>query len=279
MPVFGMGTWKMGGVRVRDPHNDDAADIKAIQNAIEAGVTHIDTAESYAEGHTENLVGQAIEGYDRSTLFIVSKASKENHRYSDLHRSAEASLKRMKLDYLDLYLLHAPSHIIPMEETMRALDDLVDQGLVKNIGVSNFTVHQLKVAQSFTKNKIVANQLHLNVMYRETERAGLVEYCQQNDVMFIAWRPLQMGVVLQEGRDLLGQLATKYNKTPAQIAINWLVSQENIVTLSKVSQPGHLQECLGAISWHIKPEDIELIRKTFPNQQLVSDAVPLKEWE
>jgi diketogulonate reductase-like aldo/keto reductase len=278
IPVFGLGTWMMGGDRLRNPQNNDQADITAIKNAIEAGITHIDTAESYAEGHAETLVGEAIKGYDRKKLFIVSKAKKENHAYDDLLNSAKASLERLGTEYLNLYLLHAPSHVVPIEETMKAMDYLVEKGLVRHLGVSNFTVPQMKRAQEVTKNKIVANQLHLNLMYRETEKAGLIEYCQQNDVMFIAWRPLQKGVLLEGGKEILEQFAKKYDKTPAQIAINWLISQKNLVTLSKIADTAHLQEDLGAIGWAMSQEDIASLSKNFPNQQFISDAVPLKEW-
>jgi len=279
MPVFGLGTWKMGGDKERNPNNNDVADIQAIVNAIEAGITHIDTAEGYAEGHAETLVGKAIKDYDRSSLFLVSKVSRGNQSYDQLLKSAEDSLKRLGTDHLDLYLLHAPSRTTPIEETMKAMDYLYEQGLIKNIGVSNFTVKQMKKAQAATQNKIVLNQLHLNLMHRETQQAGLLDTCQNNDVMFAAWRPLQKGVLLEEGKELLNQMAVKYDKTPAQIAINWLISQPNVVTLSKMGSQKHLKENLGAIGWKMDSEDIEKMRREFPNQQFVSDAVPLEEWD
>lgn len=278
MPVFGLGTWQMGGRMERNLANNDEVDIQGIRNAIEAGITHIDTAEGYAAGHTETLVGQAIKNYRREKLFLVSKVSKEHLSHDDLRRSIEASLKRLQVDYLDLYLLHAPSQVVPIQETMRTMDELLEQGLIKSIGVSNFTVNQMKLAQENSNYQIVANQLHLNLMYRETEQAGLLDYCQKHDVMFVAWRPLQKGVLLQEGGELLKQLAEKYHKTPAQIAINWLIAQPNVVTLAKTADAAHLAENLGAIGWELSAADVELLRTAFPNQKSVSDAVPLKEW-
>lgn len=279
MPVFGLGTWMMGGAMEKDPNNDDKADIKAVQNAIEAGITHIDTAEVYANGHAEELVGEAIKGYDRKKLFIVSKVARGNQQDGQVLKAAEGSLKRLGIDYLDLYLLHAPSRDVPIEETMKAMDRLMNERLIKNIGVSNFTTKQMDRAQAITQNKIVANQLQLSLMYRETEKAGLIDYCQKNDVMFVAWRPLQKGVLLEEGKSILRELAEKYRKTPAQIAINWLISQDNIVTLAKMRSKKHLEENLGAIGWEMKEEDVERLRREFPNQQYVSEAVPLEEWE
>jgi len=265
----------MGGDYLYDPNNDDDADIRAIRAAIEMGITHIDTAERYAEGHAENLVGQAIKGYDREKLFIVSKVSPEHLTYDDLIASAIASLERLETDYLDLYLIHHPNPNIPIAESMRAMDALVDERLVKNIGVSNFTVERLEEAQSHTKNRIVANQLHFNLIYREPERRGLLEYSQKNHVMLVAWRPLEKGVLTKRGIRILDEMCEKYRKTPAQMAINWLASQRNVVTLSKMRKIEHIRENLGAIGWQMAEQDIEKLRRDFPNQQDVSDAMPL----
>lgn len=276
MPVFGLGTWMMGGDVRRDPNNDDEADIQAIKNAIEMGIAHIDTAEKYAEGHAEELVGQVIKGCDRSKLFICSKVAEQNLRYDDLIKACKQGLKRLQTDYLDLYLIHGPNPDISIKGTMRAMDFLLGEGLIKNIGISNFTVERSKEAQSYTKNKIVVNQLHLNLIFREPERKGLLDYCQENDVMFVAWRPVQKGELAKKGvYTILDEMCQKYNKTPAQIAINWLISQPNVVTLSKMRNPDHLKENLGALGWQMEEKDIERLRKEFPNQQDVSDTVPL----
>lgn len=276
MPVFGLGTWQMGGREIRNPQNDDKKDIAAIQKAIKLGVTHIDTAEQYAGGYAETLVGKAIEGYDRSKLFIVSKVSPEHLNYNDVLRSNEASLKRLKTDYLDLYLIHYPNLEIPIEETLKAMDKLVEQGLVKNIGVSNFRTERLKEAQKHTKNKLVVNQVYYNLVIREPEHEGLLNYCQQNDVLLEAYRPVEKGTLLAQPVTILSKLARKYGKTPAQIAINWLISQKNVITLSKTSTIEHLKENLGAISWQMDKEDIEKLRNDFPNQQEKSEKLPLK---
>lgn len=275
MPVFGLGTWQMGGKRERDINNNDNADIEAIKMAINNGITHIDTAEMYAQGYSEILVGQAITEFKRESLFIVSKVYPDHLKYQDLINSAKNSLKRLNTSYLDLYLIHAPNPEIPIEETMRAMDFLVGQGLVRNIGVSNFTKERMAEAQKFTKNKIVANQVHFNLQIREAQRTGLVEYCRKNDVMLIAWRPIQKGVLLEEKNELMEQMCQKYQKTPAQIAINWLISQKNVVTLSKMGSYDHLVENLGALNWEMDPKDIEKLDKDYPNQQNISDTVSL----
>ncbi|MBI2552774.1 aldo/keto reductase [Candidatus Uhrbacteria bacterium] len=275
MPVFGIGTWQMGGRFERNPENNDAADIAAIRVAIDWGVTHIDTAESYADGHAERLAGEAIKGQDRGNLFIVSKVSDEHLRYDDVIKAARASRERLGTAYLDLYLIHAPNPEIPIRETMRALDTLLDSGLIRHIGVSNFSKERIEEAQSYTKNKIVANQVHYNLIFREPERKGLIQYCQAHDIMFIAWRPVEKGALTKPGTPVLDEMCIKYGKTPAQIAINWLISQPGIVTLAKTTAIEHLKENLGAVGWTMNPADIERLRTEFPNQQDISDTVPL----
>ncbi len=275
MPVYGLGTWEMGGRKEADPNNDDKADIEAIKYAIDSGITHIDTAENYANGHSEELVGEAIKGYDRNKLFIVSKVGRTKLKHDDLIKSAKESLQRIGTNYLDLFLIHAPSLEIPIEESMLAMNELYDEGLIKNVGVSNFTVERFIEAQKYSKAKIVANQLHLNLKYRETEKKGLIRFCQENDVMFIAWRPVQKGIILDSNIQIINEMCEKYRKTPSQIAINWLINQKNIVTLSKTRNKSHLDENLGAIGWEIEKSDIEKLRNEFPNQEDLSDAVPL----
>ncbi len=275
MPEFGLGTWQMGGRSERDPANDDAMDVKAIQTAINFGVTHIDTAEQYAGGHTEEMVGQAIKGYDRSKLFIISKVGGWHMRYDDVLAACENSLKRVGTDYFDVYLLHRHIPEVPLKETMRAMDELVGRGMIRNIGVANFNTKALHEAQTATSHPIVYNQVHYNLEFREPARDGLLEYCQKNDVLLAAWRPVQKGALLVNPPPIITELCEKYGKTPAQIAINWLICQKNVVTLTKTSRAEHLKENLGAIGWEMEQEDIERLRRDYPNQKDISDAVPL----
>lgn len=274
MPVLGLGTWNMGGAMTRDTTND-TKDIEAIQHAIDMGITHIDTAEMYGAGHSEELIATAVQGIDRSKLFIVSKVSPEHLHYDDVMRSAEQSLKRLNMDYLDLYLVHKPNPQIPMESTMKAFNLLKDQGLVKHIGVSDLTKERFIEAQSYAKYPLVTDQLHYNLIFREPERKGLVSYCQENDIMLTAWRPVQKGMLSNAKNDIMQQMTKKYGKTPSQIAINWLVSQKNIVTISKMSSIEHIKENLEALTFTMEETDIELLKKQYPGQEDVSDAVPL----
>ena len=275
MPVFGLGTWKMGGSKERDLTNDDAADIAAIKTAINAGITHIDTAEIYANGYAETLVSEALKDYDRSKIFLVSKVQAANLAYDSILRSCEQSLQRLNTNYLDLYLLHRYNPEFPLKDSIRALDKLLSQGLIRNIGVSNFNVQHLTEAQSYTSNKIVCDQVHYNLEFREPEKSGLLKYCQKNDIFLVAWRPIGKGNLLQNIPTVLKEVCDKYQKTPAQIALNWLISQPNAVTLSKMTNGAHLIENLGAVGWQMASEDIEKLRHKYPNQQEVSNVAPL----
>jgi len=275
LPVYGLGTWQMGGRAERNPENNDEADIQAIKAAIDLGVTYLDTAESYANGYSEVLLGKAIKDYDREKLLIVSKVSLEHLGFDDLINSCRNSLKNLDTPYLDLYLVHMYNPQIPLKESIRAMEVLLEEGLIKNIGVSNFNVERMEEAQSLTKHKIVANQIHLNLKYRESERKGVLKYCQENDVMFIAWRPTQKGILLENVPSILQDMADKYQKTPAQVAINWLISQDHVTTLAKTTNIEHLKENLGAIGWEMEAGDIEKLRTEFPGQEDISDAVPI----
>lgn len=273
LPVYGLGTWGMGGKHETDDSQDQVY-IKAIQDAVENGITHIDTAEVYGDGHTEELVGEAIKDFDRSKLFITTKVAEWNQSYSDVKESCEKSLKRLGQDYIDLYLLHRyPVSGIPISETMRALDELVEEGKVRQIGVSNFTVKMLEEVKKHAKHPIVCNQVHYSLACREIVDKGILEYCRSNDIAIIAWGPLEKGMLSDEV--VLGKIAQKYNKTPYQVALNWLINQNGVVTIPKTTSLEHLKENLGALGWQLNENDMDVLTNDFPGQYFVSDRLPL----
>ena len=260
IPVLGLGTWVMGGER-ETVTTDDKKNIRAIRTAVELGMSHIDTAEMYGCGHSEELVGEAISGFDRKGLFITTKVSPEHLRYNDVIASAEASLRRLRTEHIDLYLVHIPNPEIPIKEAMKAFDFLVERELVRHIGVSNFSVEQMKEAQIHTQNKIVANQIEYNLLSRNqgmltrNMESKIIPYCQENGIVVIAWMPLARGRLVRSGFEILDELAEKYCKTRAQISINWLISQKSVVTIPKTSNVKHLKENLGAIGWSLDKDD------------------------
>ena len=271
MPELGMGTWQMGGRLERNPDNDDNGQIQALRTGLDLGFTLIDTAESYADGKAEELVGAAIRGYDRSRLFLTSKVWKTHLAYDDVLRAAEGSLRRLGTGYLDLYLYHQVGDDVPLRETMRAFDRLVSEKLVRFIGVSNFALERFKRAQACAEHKLVVNQIHYSLAVREAE-GELIPWLQDNDVMIQAWRPLR-GV---PDCALLDSLCAKYAKSKAQIALNWLIRQKNVVTIAASASGAHLRENLEAAAFALAPSDQEKLTREFPERRLISEAVPLR---
>ena len=271
MPVLGMGTWQFGGREERNPENDDAGQIAALQAGIEAGFTLIDTAEYYAAGYAETLVGKAIAGSPREKLFLTSKVWKTHLRHDEVIRAAENSLKRLGTDYFDLYLYHQIDDSVPLEETIAALNALAEQGLTKYIGVSNFLSGRLERAMRCSSVPIVVNQVHYSLKFREPESSGLLDFCQTHDVLLQAWRPLR-GV---ESCPLTGELCRKYDLTLPQLGLAWLISQKNVTTISAMKNPAHIPENLKASGVTLSAEDIERLRTEFPDQSRIS-TVPLR---
>jgi len=267
--VLGIGTWKMGGGLSADSTHDKEETL-AIKAAVRLGMTHIDTAELYGNGHAEELVGEAIQGFKREELFITTKVKSENLRYDYLISAAQRSLKRLRTGYTDLYLIHSSNPDIPIEETMNAMKYLVENKLTRFIGVSNFSVEQIEEAQKHAKNKIVANQIEYNLLTRNRGQftndmeSEIMPYCQKNGIMVIAYRPLANGELAKPGIRLLDELSEKYGKTQAQIALNWLISKPNIITIPKTVEIEHIKENLGAIGWRLSKEDIHRLDYDFP---------------
>lgn len=272
LSCLGMGTWGTGGRESRDASCDEASLVQVLRTGIETGYDRIDMAEYYAAGYSEELVGKAIVGMNRESVFLTSKVWKTNLRDGDVQRACERTLRRLGTDYLDLYLIHQVNEDVPLEETVGAMCDLVDSGKVRWIGVSNFSAARLRRAQASSRHPIVLNQVHYNVTVRECEASGLLSYCQEHDVMLEAWRPLRG---LETGDALTVELCGKYGCTAHQLALAFLLCQRNVVTLTAMRSVGHMPENLRALEVSLSEEDIERIRREYPNQVMVSPTVPL----
>ncbi len=285
MPVIGFGTWRMGGALARDPNNDDQADIAAIRSAIDNGINHIDTAEIYAAGYCEALVGEAIKNYPRTAYTLATKAKHTHLAYDSLVAACRASLARLKLEYVDVYYLHRPSDDVPLAETAKALRFLRDEGFIRHYGVCNFKKETQERLQELLDRPITVSQAHYSLIFREPEVTGLIDYCRKSGTLFTAWRPLLWrndtrpnqppASAWQKGiYPILDQLAKSQNKTTAQIAMSWLISQPNVTALFKSTKVKNIEEILGA-AFVLDTENIERLRKEFPEQRTVSDTVPL----
>ena len=261
--LLGLGTWGFGGTVERETHHDIEY-INVIRYAIKQGITYIDTGEFYANGHTEELIGKAIKEFDRKNIFISVRAGVENLKYDDLIKSAEKSLKKLDTDYIDLYMPQKLNPNIPLKETIKALNYLVDQHLIKHIGVSNFSVKKFNEAQLYSNYKIVANQVEYSLLVRNNSHLNhdveseVIPFCQKNNIIVIAWRPLAAGRLFNQSFQTLDGLAKKYEKTKAKIALNWLISK-NIIAIPKSSNIEHINENLGALGWRLEQKDISIL--------------------
>jgi diketogulonate reductase-like aldo/keto reductase len=266
IPVIGQGTWGLGGGMTRDDSQDEMA-LQAIRDAIELGYTHIDTAEMYGRGHAEELVGQVIRDFKREELFIASKVWKITMYYKDTLRALESSLMRLDTGYLDLYLIHRPNRNVPLDETFRALNQLVKQGKVKYLGVSNFDLEQFKRAQALADTPLVTNQVPYNLHKRTYVDNGILKYCQDNNILLTAYSPIDRGYLLED--PVVKKIAAKYAATPSQVALSWLIRQPKVIALPMSANREHLQENLGALQLELSEEDIiKLDQIEFPEEVL-----------
>jgi diketogulonate reductase-like aldo/keto reductase len=236
-----------------------AAEVAGLRRGIELGLTHIDTAEMYGNGLAEVLISEAIAGLPRDQLFIVSKVLPQNASYEGTMAACEASLKRLRTDYLDVYLLHWRGRH-PLGETLRAFEDLVDVGKIKALGVSNFDVSDLEEARPLLRrHPIACNQ----VLYHLTERYienGLVDYCQRNGIAVCGYSPFGTGSFpgpSTPGGRVLQAVAARHGAavTPRQVALTFLVRRPPLFAIPKAVRPEHIEENAGALSLVLSDAD------------------------
>ncbi len=255
LPRIGFGTWKIGGESSPDP-TTDAASMTALQSALEVGYTHFDTAEYYAGGHAEELLGRAVHETKtkRENIFITSKVSPEHLDHDNVIKSCENSLRRLGMDYIDLYLIHWPIVGMNLEEAFRALNKLVRDGKVKHLGVSNFKLKLLKQAQSFSETPIITNQVPYSLPNHIYVENGVIEYCQQNDILITAYSPVKFRSI--RVNRILGEVAKAHAATPFQIALAWLISQPRVITIPMSFNPAHIRENFDAADIQLSAEEI-----------------------
>ena len=256
LPKIGFGTWKIGGGSSPDPTTDSKS-LAALHYALDIGYTHFDTAEMYASGHSEELVGQAIReaGADREKLFITSKVLPSHLKYDDVLNACEASLRRLNMDFIDLYLIHWPGMGVNYQETFRALNKLVGDGKVKHLGVSNFNIKLLKQAQSLSGTPIINNQVPYSISDRSYVRNGMLGYCQQNDIILTAYSPVDEGRL--KVNQTLRSIAEAHGATPYQLALAWLTSQPRVVTIPMSNDPIHIKENFESANIKLTQSEIE----------------------
>jgi diketogulonate reductase-like aldo/keto reductase len=255
VPVLGQGTWNIG-----DSAASRAAEIATLRRGIDCGMTMIDTAEMYGSGRSENLVGEAIEG-QREQVYLVSKVLPSNASLEGTVRACEASLKRLRTDVLDLYLLHWRGRY-PLHETIRGFERLLEQGKIRAWGVSNFDVDDME--ELFTTpggTACAANQVLYNPEHRGIEY-DLLPWCAQNGVGVMAYSPVGQGGRLLSSA-ALKNVAQKHGISVAQAALAWCLRQP-IMAIPKASSVRHVEENAAAVSVELDTEDMAAIEKAYP---------------
>jgi diketogulonate reductase-like aldo/keto reductase len=263
VPVLGLGTWRMGERR-----SERAAEVAAIRLGLELGITLIDTAEMYGEGGAEEAIAEAIPG-KRDGLFIVSKVYPHNASRAGTIAACERSLKRLRIDRLDLYLLHWPSSI-PLAETVEAFETLLQAGKIRNWGVSNYDAEGMaELAALPNGGNCASNQVLYHLGSRGIEWQ-LLDACQKANVMVMAYSPLGQGPLL--GKPALKKIADKHGVDPAAIALAWVLRQPGVVAIPKAVRPEHVRANMKALDVKLDAEDLKALDAAFPPP---TRAVPL----
>jgi diketogulonate reductase-like aldo/keto reductase len=258
LPEIGIGTLAYAG----------GAD--TLRKAIDIGMAFIDTAEIYG---TEAIVGEAIAGI-RNRVFVATKVAADHFERSEVHRAADCSLKHLRTDRIDLYQLHWPNPAVPIEETIGAMEELVDSGKARFIGVSNFNTTLLKRALAAArKHPIVSNQMPYSIIDRNIE-TELLPFCASRGMTVIAYSPLGrrfQSVLERDPERMLERVASAVQKTPAQVALNWCVSRPNVVAIVKTDSLARMEENCGSSGWGLTAEQLAMLdRIRFERQSLAA---------
>jgi diketogulonate reductase-like aldo/keto reductase len=257
VPVIGQGTWKM-------ETGDTRAAVRSLQRGIELGMRHIDTAELYGSGEVESLVGQAIHGR-RDEVFLVTKVMPSNATYRGTLRACEQSLKRLGTDHLDVLLLHWPGNH-PLEETIRAFEELVTAGKTRFWGVSNFDVDELEEALEIAgEGRIACNQVLYHLRARHIERAVL-PWCERHEVAVVGYSPFGAGDFPSEdepeGR-VLAQIARAHQVTPHQVALHFLTRRAPLFAIPKAARASHAEQNAQAAELELSADERRRLEATF----------------
>jgi diketogulonate reductase-like aldo/keto reductase len=254
LPLIGQGTWEMG-----DHSRRRADEVAALRRGLDLGMTLIDTAEMYASGGAEEVVGDAIVGR-RDQVFLVSKVLPQNASRRGTLVSCEGSLKRLGVERIDLYLLHWPGPF-PLAETIAAFQELREEGKIRHWGVSNFTVGELEQCEKIAPGENATNQVLYNLQRRGIE-ADMQPWCRERGVMIMAYSPLDQGG-LSKPRELK-HVAARHDVTIEQAALAWCVRNEGFITIPKSSNIGHVESNAAAADLVLTRQDLVELDDAFP---------------
>ena len=258
-PTIALGTWLLGGTKEADPHNDDEADKQIIRTAIDAGVRLIDTAQNYAAGKAETLVGEVLAepAYMQKEVQVLTKHNRFKMESVDqVEREFHGSLARLGRDYIDYYLLHAPNPDVPIDNFFTAVNKLVAAGKIHHVGVSNCGVAMLEHAIELCETPIVVNQLAFSPTDRHIVESGLYNMCRNNDIVVQAYRPLVDSIKILESNKVAQAIANDRGITIAQLAVAWLSSNEGVALTVRASSKQHWEDIFEAADIVLDEDEI-----------------------
>lgn len=243
VPAIGLGTYQLQG----------REGIEAIKRALDMGYRHLDTAELY---DNETVVGTALgeSSVAREDVFLTTKVWKTNLAYDDVLASARRSAEKLGIDVVDLLLIHSPSATVPVAETIDAMNTLQAEGTVRHVGVSNFSVGQVREAMAASETPIFTNQVEYHPYEDQSE---LLAFCIENDVLLTAYSPLAKGRVARDAT--LADIGERYGKSGAQVALRWLVQQPRVVAIPKAGGGAHLRENLDVFDFRLTDAEMETV--------------------
>ncbi|MCZ7679959.1 MAG: aldo/keto reductase [Sandaracinaceae bacterium] len=255
IPKIGLGTWQIGGERCRE----------IVETALALGYRSFDTAQMYdneAKVGAGLLAGVGQMGVDRDELWVTTKLGLENLTRDRVHKSSHESLKHLALDHIDLLLVHWPSDRVPLRETLEAMMELVDEGLVRYVGVSNFPLGMLEEALSMAP--ILVNQVEYHPFLAQDRMRAL---CEHRDVCLTAYSPLALGRVAKN--DTLRTIGERYGKSGVQVALRWLTQQRTVAAIPKASSEAHLRANLDIFDFELDAEDARAVEALARGERLI----------
>jgi len=241
VPSLGLGTWILSGREC----------VRAVERALAVGYRHIDTAQMYAN---EGEVGRGIRNssVDREEIFLVTKVRTSSFSHDDVIRSTRESLKKLQTEYVDLLLMHWPSPSVPLIETLGAMTELQEEGSVKHVGVSNFPPSMVEEATEYAT--VFCNQVEYHPYTAQDE---LLEQAKKLDYLLTAYSPVAKGRVSRDAT--LGEIGESHGKTPAQVALRWLIQQEKVAAIPKAASENHLRSNSDIFDFELSGEEMERI--------------------
>jgi len=267
LPKLALGTWLMGGTKKPDPNNDDTKDISVITTAINSGITLIDTAQNYADGKCEELVGQAIADYSREEVQILTKQKRLQLSYDQVIQGCHDSLKRLGVGYLDYFVCHGPNPDFDLRDFFKASNQLYQDGLIRHVGVSNFGIRSLRTALEATELPIALNQVSFSINDSDILTSGTYDFCLRHGIPIQAYRPLVDIKLEQDSYDLLVKVARAMDITPHQVLIAYLNSYEGVNFTIRASSVEHWKQIQEALEIKLAAADLEALRKMHMTKQ------------